>query len=152
MFVGHQATSLDDKNRICLPAKMRKKVEAASPTREVRLVPWLDGCMAIYMPNDWQRMAEKIQSNPYELAESRSIWRSVFPYVEEASFDRQWRLVFPKNLLGRAGIQRELVIAGMFDHLEIWSPEGWQQLEKHRALEENIKKTFDMTHGTQGKS
>ena len=143
MFVGLQQTSLDDKNRIILPARMRKKVEEASPTRDIVIVPWLDGCLSIYMPGEWEQMARKIQGNPYELAEARRAWRSVFPYAEEAAFDRQWRLLVPKPLLQRAGIEKELVIAGMYDHLELWTAAAWRQIEQQRSLEADIQQTYD---------
>lgn len=149
MFVGHQKTTLDDKNRMVLPAKMRARVEAESPMRAVVLVPWLDGCLSIYMPEQWSQMARRIHENPYELAESRRVWRSVFPYAEEAAFDRQWRLLIPKSLLDRAKITRELVIAGMYDHLEIWSPEAWEKIESERTLEEDIEKTYERQRSSQ---
>jgi len=149
MFVGHQRTSVDDKNRMVLPAKMRQRVLEASPSRQVMLVPWVDQSLCVYMPVEWEAMAKKIYQNPYELPESRRVWRSVFPYAEEAYFDQQWRVLIPKTLLERAGIQRELVVTGMFDHLEIYSPEAWQKIEEQRTLEEDIQKTYQRQQPSQ---
>jgi len=117
-----------------------------SPARKAHLMPWFEGCIAVFLPEQWRQMAQLIHQKPYELPESRRSWRQLFNFAEKATFDRQWRMVIPREMLQDAQVQKELVIAGSYDHLEIWSPERWQKnVEGQRTLESDMQKTYGGT-------
>ncbi len=127
-FLGEVSHSLDDKGRIILPARFREALAEAFITSET------DGCLGIWTPEDFdaraQEMIEKLKST--DLSE-RNVARFFYSGAQEVSPDRQGRLAIPPNLREFAGLEREVVIAGMHNHLEIWDAETWREIKRQGA-------------------
>jgi MraZ protein len=121
MLLGEHEHTLDDKNRLTLPAKLRGAFEDG-----VVVTRGLDGCLFAYPRDAWERLAERIR-NLDPLAEgSRVMQRHFFGGASQGELDRQGRLVLPAPLLEHAGLQREVVVAGVYDHIEIWDRTRWR--------------------------
>jgi MraZ protein len=121
MLLGEHEHALDDKNRLTLPARLRAELG-----REVVVSRGLDGCLYVYAAEAWQRLAERIGTlDPFD-PDARKMRRFFFASAAEAELDKQGRVVIPARLLAAAGIGREVTVAGMDDHLEIWDRAAWR--------------------------
>jgi MraZ protein len=121
MLLGEHDHSLDDKNRLTLPARFR-----ASLGEGVVVTRGMDGCLYAYAADDWQGLAERIRALDPLSREGRMMQRHFFAGAVSADLDKQGRMVLPASLLEAAGIEREVTVAGVYDHLEIWDRAKWR--------------------------
>lgn len=122
MLLGAHDHTLDDKNRLTLPAKLREQLgESVVVTRG------LDGCLYAYSREEWERLSEQIARHDALNPEARRLRRFFFAGAAPAELDKQGRMVIPAGLLEGAGIGREVTVAGVYDHLEIWDRAAWRQ-------------------------
>ena len=121
MLLGEHDHSLDDKNRLTLPAKLREGLGDG-----VVVTRGMDGCLYAYSAEDWQGLAERIRGLDPLSREGRMMQRHFFSGAVRGELDKQGRMVLPASLLEAAGIQREVTVAGVFDHLEIWDRAKWR--------------------------
>jgi transcriptional regulator MraZ len=121
MLLGEHDHSLDEKNRLTLPAKLREGLGDG-----VVVTRGMDGCLFAYAVGEWERMAERIRSLDSLSREGRMMQRHFFSGAVRADLDKQGRMVLPAPLLKSAGIEREVTVAGVYDHLEIWDRSKWQ--------------------------
>jgi|SRR5687768_6792466 MraZ protein len=123
MLLGEHEHTLDDKNRITLPAKLR-----AAFAGGVVLTRGLDGCLFAYPRADWERLVESTLGSLDLLSqEGRRVHRFFFSGATEAELDRQGRVMIPAALIKHAGLGRDVVVAGVRDHLEIWDGATWRK-------------------------
>jgi MraZ protein len=127
MLLGEHDHSLDDKNRLTLPAKFREDFGDG-----VIVTRGMDGCLYAYAPEEWSRHADEIQALNSLTREGRMMQRHFFSSAVRADLDKQGRMVLPTGLLEVAGIQREVTVAGVYDHLEIWDRAKWRA-HKHEV-------------------
>jgi MraZ protein len=122
MLHGEHEHSLDDKNRLTLPAKFREHLG-----ERVVVTAGYDGCLYGYAQGDWDRNADRIGSLDGLNRESRLMQRRFFTSAVIADLDKQGRMVLPAGLLKSAGIEREVAVVGVNDHLEIWDRTAWRE-------------------------
>jgi MraZ protein len=131
MFLGEFQHALDAKGRVILPAKFRDQLESGGfVTSEV------DGCLAIWTTEEFQVKAADIKERGRTGPAGRDQLRAFFSGAVEATPDRQGRIAIPQALREFASLERDVVVAGMFDHLEIWDAEAWRA--KKRAGEAGL--------------
>lgn len=135
MFLGEYEHTLDDKNRLTLPAKFRDSFPDG-----LVLTRGMDGCLYAYPRTDWQRLVESRLAALDPLSrDDRMILRHFFSGASEAVPDRQGRVMLPAALTNHAGLGRDLVVAGVFDHLEIWNRAAWRaQLKDVEGRAEDV--------------
>jgi len=122
MLLGEYEHTIDEKNRLTLPAKFRQEfVDGVVVTRGI------DGCLNAYTRGDWQRLVED-RLRPLDTLnrEVRLFQRFFFSGAAEAELDKQGRVMVPNALMESANLQREVVVAGVYDHLEIWDRTAWR--------------------------
>jgi MraZ protein len=121
MFLGEYEHTIDDKNRLTLPARFREPLAGG-----VVVSRGLDACLDVYPRDDWNRLVEARLAplDPFS-REARELKRFFFTGAAEAELDKQGRVLVPPRLLERASIEREVVVAGVHDHLEIWDRRAW---------------------------
>jgi MraZ protein len=120
-FRGHFDYSLDAKNRLNVPAKFR-----AAFSSGVVLAKGLEPCVAVWAPDTFERWTESFLSNLNPVSPER---RKLTRYFAGSSFDAELdsagRVTLSKALLDHAGIQKEIVVVGNLDHIEIWDRDRW---------------------------
>lgn len=123
MLLGEFEHALDDKNRITLPAKFREAFADG-----VFVARGIDPCLAAYPREDWNRFVQDRLAglSPFS-REARQMSRLLFATAVETELDRQGRIVLPPPLLAHANLEREVVVAGVGDHLELWEPRMWRK-------------------------
>lgn len=120
MFIGEYAHNLDDKFRLAVPVKFRKLL--AKGTVVTR---GLDGCLVLYPRKAWEELAQKLSQLSINQANKRAFARFILPGAMDVSLDAQGRLILPDYLRSYAGISKKVVLAGLFDRLEIWDETRW---------------------------
>ena len=125
-FRGHFDYSLDAKNRLNVPAKFR-----AAFSSGVVLAKALEPCVAIWAPDTFERWTESFLSNLNPVSPER---RKLTRYFAGSSFDvdldSAGRVTLNNALLEHAGIDKEVVIVGNLDHIEVWDRRRFTEDQK----------------------
>src|SRR4029077_13504806 len=123
MLLGEHAHTIDDKNRLTLPAKFRQVyADGIVVTRGI------DGCLDAYTRADWDKLIEDRLAGLDPLSkEGRQMQRHFFSGAIEADLDKQGRVILSAALLEHAKLGRDVVVAGVHDHLEIWDRDAWRR-------------------------
>ena len=123
MLVGEYEHTIDEKNRLTLPAKFRQTFGDG-----VVLTRGLDGCLFAYRRADWARLVESRLAALDPLSEeTRRLERFLFSGATEADLDKQGRVMLPAQLIEHAQLGREVVVAGVNERLEIWDRTAWRR-------------------------
>ena len=127
MLLGEYDHTLDDKNRLTLPAKFRQALADG-----VVVARGMDGCLVVYTRANWDEfVAARMQGLSPFSKEARQMSRFIFAGATEAELDKQGRVIVPPSLAEHAGLGREVVVAGLRDHVEIWNRARWgEQLKE----------------------
>ena len=125
MFLGEYQHSLDAKGRVILPARFRDQLEGGAV-----MARSLDGCLAVYPVEEFQRVAANLQEARARGATERQAARSYFSGAVEITPDKQGRVAIPAHLRTFAQLEREITVAGNFDHIEIWNHETFAQRDR----------------------
>jgi MraZ protein len=133
MFIGTYEHTIDDKSRLTLPARFREALGDG-----VVLARGIDGNGAVYPRETWKVTVEDRMSALDPLSgEARQLRRFFFAGAGEADIDGSGRVLVPAWLVEHAGLERVVVVAGNYDHLELWNPTTW---EKHvTAVEGSVE-------------
>ena len=123
MLLGEYAHTIDDKNRLTLPAKFRERLaDGGVVTRG------LDGCLYLFPRDQWDSLAEgRLAELDLLSREGRLMQRHFFSAAVEAEPDKQGRIMLSPALIEHAKLGREVVVAGVYDHLEIWDRAVWRE-------------------------
>lgn len=125
MFIGEYYHSLDDKGRVAIPVKFRKDLKQAVVTRG------LDNCLFLYTKESWSTLAEKLAKLPISKANTRAFSRLMLSGAMAVEIDQQGRIILPEYLRKYAFLKKKLVIAGLYDRLEIWDEDIWNKYKNN---------------------
>jgi MraZ protein len=128
-LLGQHRYQLDSKGRIALPQRYREALEGGC-----YVTLGQDGCLWVFPQEDFERQSERIRSRPLSDARARAYSRMFFGSAERTAPDTQGRLVIPTRLRSRLSFGREVVVTGVFDHLEIWDAAAWDRYEQQNAM------------------
>jgi MraZ protein len=123
MLLGEYEHTIDDKNRLTLPAKFRQAFEDG-----IVVTRGLDGCLYAWTPVAWENYRDTTLSALHPLSqEGRRMHRHFFSGASETAPDKQGRVSIPPALLEHAKLGRDVVVAGVNDRLEIWDRAAWKR-------------------------
>lgn len=121
MFMGEYHHSIDNKGRMIVPSKFRDELgEMFIITRG------LDQCLFGYPISEWELIEEKLKSLPLTKKDARAFTRFFFSGATESELDKQGRINIPAPLLQYAKLEKECVILGVSNRIEIWSKQIWE--------------------------
>lgn len=140
MFMGEYNHTIDDKGRIIIPSKLRNNLG-----NNFIITRGLDGCLFIYSSTEWNNIINKYKSLP-DTKDKRSFMRVFLSGATECEYDRQGRINIPSSLVNYARLNRECIIVGVFDRLEVWAKESWDNFidtnsENLSDIADNLFKT-----------
>jgi MraZ protein len=121
MFMGEYNHTIDAKGRIIVPAKFREALGD-----EFVVTKGLDGCLFVYSQESWKAFEEKLQSLPLTNKNSRQFARFFLAGAALCEVDKQGRILLPQLLRDFAGLEKEAVLVGVANRVEIWSKDRWQ--------------------------
>ena len=121
MFIGEYQHSLDSKNRIIVPAKLREGLG-----NKFVITKGLDGCLYAYPLEEWKILEDKLKTLPLTNKDARTFVRFFFSGACEVELDKQFRGLIPQNLYEYAKREKHIVSIGVLSRVEIWSKEMWE--------------------------
>lgn len=119
MFMGQYSHTIDEKGRIIIPAKIRNDLG-----NNFIVTRGLDGCLFIYSNTEWSNIINKYKELP-DSKDKRSFMRVFLSGANICEYDKQGRINIPQSLIDYANLSKECMIVGVFDRLEIWSKDNW---------------------------
>jgi len=124
MLIGEYIHTIDEKNRMSLPAKFRKELG-----KKIIITPGLGQCLFIFTTKEWEKVSNKLSSSDTELsflkADQRSFNRYMFGRAAEVELDSIGRILVPEFLKERIGLKSTAAIVGVKDRVEVWNEKAW---------------------------
>ena len=114
MFIGEYTYNLDDKNRIAVPTKFREFFNSG-----LVITKGLDNCLFVYTKKEWQKLVDRLANLPISQAKSRAFSRLMLAGAMDLGLDKQGRIVLPDYLKKFAGLNKQVVLAGLYNRLEV---------------------------------
>lgn len=123
MFLGEYAHTLDDKGRLTLPAKYRAELAAG-----IVVTRGIDKCLFVFPRTEWEKLSEKLNALPLTDPQAREFRRLIFSGAVDDELDKQGRVLLAQYLRDYAGLNSNVIVAGLNTHMEIWAPEAWNAI------------------------
>ncbi len=154
-FYGQFQTTLDDKGRFALPAKLRNVVDSSGKgylDGTVLLTKGLEGCLTIYPEPEWLEIEKRLSSLNFTQKDFRYFSRRFYSAATAVSADRSGRILIPANLVAEAGLRKDLLVIGVNRWIEVWNPERFEYyLQQYSgSYEEVAERLFTGNHGENG--
>ena len=126
MFLtGTFSRTIDEKLRVAVPKRLRDILEGPE-NKGIYIAPGTDGSLAIYPEEAFGRLAERLAQGSPTRQDVRAFTRLFFARAQRVELDRQGRMLIPQDLVEHARLQKEIVLLGVQDHVELWAAEQWQ--------------------------
>ncbi len=140
MFLGQYEHSLDEKSRIIMPAKFREDLGDS-----FIITLGLDKCLFVYPMVEWEKLSQNLQNLPFGKKDARAFKRTLASRAMVCNFDQQGRVVIVKQLRDYAGIEKNVMIIGVFERIEIWDWEKWNgySQETEQSYEEIAERIYE---------
>jgi MraZ protein len=122
MFIGEYSHSIDPKKRLAVPSKFRADLK-----NKVVITRGLDKCLFIYPVKVWTELANKLGTMPVGESNTRSFVRLMLAGAVDVEVDGQGRILVPDYLKKYAGLAKNVIIAGLYNRLEIWDEKKWTE-------------------------
>lgn len=120
MFMGEYNHTIDAKGRMIVPAKFRDHLgETFVLTRG------LDKCLFGYPLSEWKTVEDKLKQLPLTKKDARAFTRFFFSGASECELDKQGRVNIATPLVQYAQLEKECVVIGVSNRIEIWSKDNW---------------------------
>ena len=120
MILGEYKHNLDLKNRLAIPAKFREKLSTGAI-----ITRGLDRCLFIFGVKEWEILVQKLVALPIAQANSRAFVRLMLAGASDVRLDVQGRVLIPDYLRSYAGLKKQVVVAGLYNRIEIWNADNW---------------------------
>jgi MraZ protein len=125
MFIGEYSHSIDPKKRLAVPSKFRGELK-----NKVVITRGLDKCLFVYPLKTWSEIAGKLGSLPVGESSTRSFIRLMLAGAADAEIDKQGRILVPDYLKNYAGLDRNVIITGVYNRLEVWDEKQWNDYKQ----------------------
>ena len=123
MFMGEYNHSIDAKGRLIIPSKFRDTLGD-----EFVVTKGLEGCLFVFEKYDFETFMDKLNEKSDLEAKVRKIKRFFISGAQEMESDKQGRMLVPPVLREYAGLEKEVVFAGVGGHIEIWDKAKWEDV------------------------
>ena len=122
MFMGEYSHTIDTKGRLIIPSRFRKELgETFVVTKG------LDGCLFVFSDEEWKAFEIKLKSLPLTNKNARQFARFFVAGATPCELDKQGRILLPATLREFAGLEKDVVLTGMLNRIEIWSKDKWNE-------------------------
>ena len=129
MLIGEYIHTIDEKNRVSLPAKFRKEMG-----KHVIIAPAPDQCLFIFRVEEWKKVSNRLTDNEHELsflkADKRNFNRFMLGRAADVEVDSIGRILVPDFLKERIGLKGKAALVGVGDRVEIWNDKAWEAYKK----------------------
>ena len=122
MFMGEYSHTIDTKGRLIIPSRFREELgETFVVTKG------LDGCLFVFSDEEWKAFEIKLKSLPLTNKNARQFARFCVAGATPCELDKQGRILLPATLREFAGLEKDVVLTGMLNRIEIWSKDKWNE-------------------------
>ena len=143
MLMGEFHHNIDEKSRLIIPSKFRSELG-----ERFIITKGLDRCLFVYSEVEWNKIMQRVSSLQFTKKNVRAFERTFIGGASQIEFDKQGRINITSPLVHYANIQKECVIIGVNERLEIWSLEEFENYMKanEESLEEITEDIFDSNY------
>ena len=141
LLIGEYEHSIDTKGRLIMPSKLKEDIG-----EKFVVTKGLDGCLFIYSQTEWKTFEDKLRAFPLTNKDARALVRFFLAGAMECEIDKQGRFLIPGNLREFAGLEKEVVVIGVLDKIEIWSKDKWLKYseEENSSVDEIAEKMSNL--------
>src|SRR3990167_1935693 len=147
MLIGEYIHTIDEKNRVSMPAKFRKELG-----KKIIITPGLGNCLFIFTNKEWEKVSKKLSDSDADLsflkADQRNFNRYIFGRASEVEIDSIGRILIPDFLKDRIGLKSSVSLIGVKDRVEIWNDKAWSE---NKAVVEKQAEQLAEKLGGEGK-
>lgn len=122
MFMGEYCHTIDTKGRLIIPSRFREALG-----EEFVISKGIDGCLTIYSMTDWSAFEQKLSALPFNDKNARLLSRFLVSGASVCEVDKQGRILIPQTLRDFAGLEKDVVLAGNLNKIEVWNKEKWDE-------------------------
>jgi len=138
-FISQYAHSIDGKSRLIIPAKFREQLD-----ENARLTVGLDHCLFMFDGEEWKALVEKLNAIPISNKDGRKFARFLMSNAFNYEVDKQGRMIIPSVLRKYAGLERDVILAGVGNRIEIWDSEAWANSVAYDDMDEIAAKMGEL--------
>lgn len=137
MLIGQYRHTIDAKKRLALPAKFRGELGL-----NVVVTKGVENCLVVYTEKEWEIMSAKLGNLPISEGAARSFTRHLLANAMEVSLDKLGRILIPDYLKKYASLEKNVIVCGLSNRLEIWDEKKWDDYSKdaEKGVEEIVSK------------
>lgn len=139
MFMGEYNHSIDTKGRLIIPSRFREELGD-----EFVVTKGLDGCLFVFPNNEWQAFEEKLKALPLTNKSARQFARFFVAGATPCELDKQGRILLPQTLREFAGLEKDVVLTGMLNRIEIWSKAKWLENSSYDDMDDIAEQMTDL--------
>jgi MraZ protein len=139
MFMGEYNHTVDTKGRLIIPSKFRELLG-----EEFIVTKGLDGCLFVFPQNEWNAFEEKLRTLPLTQKGARQFTRFFVAVATPCELDKQGRILLPATLREFAGLDKDVVLAGMLNRIEIWSKAKWTENNAYDDMDDIAEQMTDL--------
>ncbi|WP_026497836.1 division/cell wall cluster transcriptional repressor MraZ [Butyrivibrio sp. WCD2001] len=121
-YKGEYSHSIDSKGRLIIPAKFRDLLG-----EQFVVTKGFDGCLFVFDQEGWDAFEEKLKALPMDIPGARQLGRFFMAGADDVELDKQGRILLKANWLSHASIEKDAIVAGVGNRVEIWSKEKWEE-------------------------
>lgn len=134
-MTGQYAHNIDAKGRLFIPARLREELG-----ERFHVTIGQDRCLSVYSDESWTAFMDKLKELSYSKVKQL---RPMFAYAADCESDGQGRILIPAKLREYAGLDKEVVVIGSFDRVEIWNAQRWGQMEEDAFASGDLERAME---------
>ena len=138
MFMGEYNHTIDEKGRLIIPAKFREELG-----KSFVITNGNDGCLNIYTKEAWETFLEKLLRLPGN-EDKRKMVRALVSQADSVGLDKQGRILISPTLRGKAGLDKDVVLAGAIDKIEVWDKNKWETATGNTDIDDIAERLADL--------
>ena len=139
MFMGEYNHSIDTKGRLIIPSRFREEL-----SDEFVVTKGLDGCLFVFPNKEWQAFEEKLRTLPLTNKGARQFIRFFVAGATPCELDKQGRILLPQTLREFAGLEKDVVLTGMLNRIEIWGKGQWTDNSSYDDMDDIAEQMTDL--------
>jgi len=140
VFIGEYQHNIDPKGRLIIPSRFRDGLSST-----FIITRGLDNCLFVYPEDDFNKIVSNLRKKPFTKKKNRDFQRFFLSGAIECTLDKQGRASISKPLTGYANLEKECVVIGVNDRLEIWAKDKWESFfnDNADAFSDIAEEVFD---------
>ena len=145
MLLGEHHHNIDDKGRLVIPNEYRLELG-----NRFVITRGIEKCLYVYSLDEWNKLVTKLNTLPFTKKDARTFMRSFFSGAAVCEFDKTGRINITSPLVSYADLQKECVVIGVNDRLEIWNKKAFDEFmsDNSEKLEDIAEHLFEVSNET----